>query len=626
MKKIILLLSILFFNVEFHSQNYVSSIENYSIYNSLKGKPLSDKFSNIESVKVIYSVHDQKLYFFNSELIRLHFNFVTDYLGYNKPLEVFNNENYSDTEKGRDFLLGNLNHIKGTDKWIFELAASDHMPVTLIEKYFKIIISKTYIGKYLKFYLNNREKLMQFDENKFKISCVKSDFIFNELKYQEVVSGSNIGILKFYKLSELDSIRPKANEIIVVDGTPETLPNVKGIIVSELQTPLSHLVILGKNRKIPIMAYTDILKDYRIKNLNSKKVELKIEVDTFFIKETSKKIGVAVEQKKKKLVVDNSIKKIVDLTTIPKNGVNFLGSKAQNMAYLKQISKQIPFKTPENAFGIPFYFYTSHVQKKSISSLISELLIYPNPDSTKWINNQLKKIRTQIKRETIDNELISQLNEKLGNSNFKNFRFRSSTNAEDIEGFNGAGLYESKTGIYGDSIKTFEKAIKQVWASVWNESSYYERVIFNIDQKNIAMGVLVHRAFPDELANGVVITKNLFRDNFSGITINVQKGENSVVKPEKNVICEQFTVYDFSLFDDVRKNYDVDYVSLSNLNENKPLLTNSEIDNLYNVSKKIERKMHIFWKKMTFHPVDIEFKIVGEKRELYIKQARAFND
>ena len=71
-----------------------------------------------------------------------------------------------------------------------------------------------------------------------------------------------------------------------------------------------------------------------------------------------------------------------------------------------------------------------------------------------------------------------------------------------------------KQELYGDSVKSFEKAIKQVWASVWNESSYWEREIFGLNQSNIAMGVLVHRSFPDELANGVVITKNLFRKDF----------------------------------------------------------------------------------------------------------------
>lgn len=283
------------------------------------------------------------------------------------------------------------------------------------------------------------------------------------------------------------------------------------------------------------------------------------------------------------------------------------------------------FKTPENAHAIPFYYYTKHIQKASISPLITALLNYPHKDSTVWVNHQLKKIRDAIKKETIDPELITKLNLAFKNATFKNFRFRSSTNVEDLDDFNGAGLYDSKTGILGDSIKTFEKAIKQVWASVWNEASYNERELFGIDQQNIAMGVLVHRSFPDELANGVVITKNIFRKNFSGITVNVQKGENSVVKPEKGEICEQFVAYHFNSGLD-ETDFDVDYTSNSNLNNNEPLLSRKEMSRLFRVSKTIEEKMYRYWRKNRYHPVDIEFKIVGENRDLYIKQVRPFNE
>ncbi|WP_395052795.1 PEP/pyruvate-binding domain-containing protein [Flavobacterium sp.] len=620
-----LLLIILHFNIVF-SQNYVEKIGSYEVYKSLKGKPLSDKFSNIESVKVVYDIAKDKLYFFNSEKIELHYLFVTEYLGYEIDLERFNIRNYSNKETDRDFLLGNLNHIKGSDKWIFELAASDHMPVNLTEKLFQLVQNNIFIGKSLVFYLNNREKIELYNQKKYSIKCVTSEYIFNELKYQEVVEGSTIGILKQYKLKDLDKIFPKENEIIILDGTPDVLPNVKGLIVNELQTPLSHLVILGKNRKIPIMAYTNVGKDSRIQNLINKKVALKIVADTFYIAETTKKIISKVILKKRKLVVDTSVKDLVTLSKIPKNGIKYIGSKAQNLAYLKAIAKDNSFKTPENAYAIPFYFYVNHTQKKSISSLISKLINYPHKDSIKWINNHLKKIRDVIKKEPINSVLIQKLNQKLGNqTEFKNFRFRSSTNAEDIDGFNGAGLYESKTGILNDSIKTFEKAIKQVWASVWNEASYWEREIFGIDQSQIAMGVLVHRSFPEEVANGVIITKNIFRDGFPGITINIQKGENSVVKPLNGDVCEQFTVYDFD-FTSLNSNLDVDYVSQSNLNDYKPLLTSDEINNLYNVSKLIERKMNKYWNKLNYKRADIEFKYIGEKRELYIKQVRIFND
>ncbi|OXA76191.1 Pyruvate phosphate dikinase, PEP/pyruvate binding domain [Flavobacterium aquidurense] len=630
MRKFVYTFIFLFIITSLSAQSYSASLSNYEAYKAFKGKPLSDKFSNIESVKIVYDLKNKKMYYFNSALISHHYDFATNYLGYDKEVEIFNQENYSDSEKDRTYLLGNLNHIKGTDKWIFELAASDRMSVPLIENFYNLILKSSFIGPNLKFYLNNPEKMQWYQENKFKIPCVKSDYIFNEITYQEIVSGSNVGILKPYKIKDLETIKPKTDEIIILDGTPDILPDVRGIIVNELQTPLSHLVLLGKNRKIPIMAYTTVFKDNTIKRLISKKVELKIEIDTFYIKETTKKINNKTISKKKQLLIDNSVTDLVDLNSIPKKGVNFIGSKAQNLAYLiaisKDITKDISFKTPENAHAIPFYFYTQHIQKQSISPLIKELLDYPYKDSTVWINHQLKKIRDAIKKEPINPDLIAKLNQAYKNAAFKNFRFRSSTNAEDLDDFNGAGLYDSKTGILGDSIKTFEKAIKQVWASVWNEGSYTERELFGIDQQSIAMGVLVHRSFPDELANGVIITQNIFRKNFPGITVNIQKGENSVVKPEKGEICEQFTAYYLTPEKTADEDFNVDYISNSNLNNNEPLLSNKEMISLNLVSQKIETQMNRYWKKNRLNPVDIEFKIVGKNRALYIKQARPFNE
>jgi pyruvate,water dikinase len=625
MRKFVYSFIFLFAITILNAQSYSASLSNYEAYKAFKGKPLSDKFSNIESVKIVYDLKSNKMYYFNSSLISHHYDFVTNYLNYDKDVEIFNKENYSATEKDRDYLLGNLNHIKGTEKWIFELAASDRMPVSTIEKFYNLILKSTFIGPALKFYLNNPEKMEWFQQNKFKIPCVKSDYIFNEISYQEVVPGNSVGILKQYKIKDLETTKPNADEIIILDGTPDILPDVKGIIVNELQTPLSHLVLLGKNRKIPIMAYTTVFKDNNIKKLISKKVALKIEIDTFYIKESSKKIAQKNVSKKKELIADNSVTDLVDLNTIPKKGVNFIGAKAQNMAYLIAIAKETAFKTPEDPHAIPFYFYTQHIQKKSISPLINELLANPHKDSTAWIKHQLKKIRDAIKKETINPELITKLNETFKNAAFKNFRFRSSTNAEDLDDFNGAGLYDSKTGILGDSTKTFEKAIKQVWASVWNEGSYNERELFGIDQHTIAMGVLVHRSFPDELANGVIITQNIFRKNFPGITVNIQKGENSVVKPEKGEVCEQFTAY-YLPSQTKEEEFNVDYTSNSNLNNNEPLLNRKEIIRLNLVSQKIETQMNRYWKKNSLNPVDIEFKIVGENRDLYIKQVRPFNE
>src|SRR6185295_8619755 len=79
-------------------------------------------------------------------------------------------------------------------------------------------------------------------------------------------------------------------------------------------------------------------------------------------------------------------------------------------------------------------------------------------------------------------------------------RFRSSTNSEDLNGFTGAGLYTSKTGDPQNPSKPVAKAIRNVWASLWNFRAFEERTYRGIPHTDVAMALLVHPSFPDEEA------------------------------------------------------------------------------------------------------------------------------
>ena len=91
-------------------------------------------------------------------------------------------------------------------------------------------------------------------------------------------------------------------------------------------------------------------------------------------------------------------------------------------------------------------------------------------------------------------------------------RFRSSSTVEDVEGFSGAGLYDSNTGFFDPAVagakptKTVEWALRKTWASYWSWEAFEERRMSGIEHLDGHMAVLVHPRFDDDLerANGVI--------------------------------------------------------------------------------------------------------------------------
>jgi hypothetical protein len=88
-------------------------------------------------------------------------------------------------------------------------------------------------------------------------------------------------------------------------------------------------------------------------------------------------------------------------------------------------------------------------------------------------------------------------------------RFRSSSNVEDAEGMNGAGLYTSNTGFLSPQAgePSVEDALRETWASYWGVEAFEERRLARVDHLSGSMGVLVHANFPDSLErnNGVAL-------------------------------------------------------------------------------------------------------------------------
>src|SRR5690606_35963678 len=186
---------------------------------------------------------------------------------------------------------------------------------------------------------------------------------------------------------------------------------------------------------------------------------------------------------KHELKYDKSVKNLLVLDEMNHRKTDVIGAKAANFGELAKVlnRKGSHAKVPESAFAIPFYYYVNHIKICGADTLIDKLIGTSSQDRIEQ-QKLLKEIRKRIKNSAVDPDLLIRIETMVvGLGEYRRMRFRSSTNAEDIDGFNGAGLYTSATGIVGDeSSKTVEKALQKVWASVWNDRAFFERDYFGM--------------------------------------------------------------------------------------------------------------------------------------------------
>ena len=183
-------------------------------------------------------------------------------------------------------------------------------------------------------------------------------------------------------------------------------------------------------------------------------------------------------------------------------------------------------------------------------------------------------------------------------------------------GFNGAGLYDSKTQHPEETEEDgISKSLKQVLASLWTFRAFTEREFHRIDHLMAAMGVLVYPNYSDELVNGVAVSFDPFYGRDGSYYVNSQVGEDLVTNPEAHSVPEQ-----------IRLDPGGGYTVLATSNQAPPgqlLMSGDQLDQLRDHLAVIHDHFERLYNPAAGEPfaMEIEFKITSENI-LAIKQAR----
>jgi hypothetical protein len=441
--------------------------------------------------------------------------------------------------------------------------------------------------------------------------------------------------LRKIDISEIGSTYIGRHDVVLVNGLPVDIPVIAGIITTVFQTPLSHINVLSHNRGTPNMALKTAWDDPEISKYLDKLVHLTVTNDTFSIKNASITEAQAFWEKREPkqtitLECNDTVSGLFDVKELSIQSTPLVGAKAANLAEIAKITldgDSMPI--PEGAFAIPFYYYRQHINQNGIDKFIEGML-----DDSLFSQNFLRRkklledLRDTIINAPLDSRFVQLVEEKIRSvSDFNSIRFRSSTNAEDIEGFNGAGLYESFSAYRGDTKKTVSAAIKKVFAGLWTLRGFEERDYFKIDHGCVAMGVLVHRAFPAEEVNGVAITQNIYNPFLGAYTINAQIKDISVVNPPAGFTADQLLFH--TGVTDPFADPVIEYITHSNVNEGMPVMSDDELVSLARWLNAIHNYYYFRYyrdKVLSVYQfaMDVEFKLDHPGRKLYIKQARPY--
>ncbi len=460
-----------------------------------------------------------KIYFVNSQRFRFHKDFLLATYLVPRGADIFKPIYIDQT---RRFIVGTVAWQKPVEKFTWELWEGDLASPELIKSANDTINAAFFAPVAFK-----PNSIRQEDASeKIGISRVLQSELNKNQAYLALNTGKAVG--RIHVIEKLDdTVEIGDNEILVLKELPISLPPVRGVIVAQPSSPLSHINILAKGWNIPNVYIKDADKLFK-------------EYDTFVYKLDAglsdyKLTRASIDEVRTDYAspgeqippVNLKEKRLSSLSLQRKKDSIAFGSKSANLG--EMLHARVPGFIIPDGFTVPFYWYDKFMKDNDLDDKIADLM-----NDVDFVHNprirrqKLEEFRAAIQAGTFDaplrDEIIRKWKTQLGG---RPVFIRSSSNSEDLPNFSGAGLYSSVANVR-QADKLIE-AVKKVWASLWRFEAYDARVRNYVSQTSVYMSALVQVGI-DMNKGGVMITKDPFDDeNKDAVYISAVCGHNSKV-------------------------------------------------------------------------------------------------
>ncbi len=598
--------------------------------------------AGVREVKFLVDIESGEVTFMNHNKHDFHYYFAKEALGYTGSLREFNAETYF--TDNRKYMAGTLiahDNFEGEgigdgEKGLYTLEFWPTDPV----KAQHVATAMNLVKDALPFASNDivyhpagetQRALYEQDKAAFDaagVDTISTQELFANQTFSALNPGVGFGRLRVIDGS--DTVPPTARDLVIFKNIPNDLSRVGGVITAEPQTPLSHVNLKAKQNDTPNAYVKDVLSDPEVQALVGKMVRFEVTGDGYQIREaTAQEVEdhfasirpTEVQTPARNLAVKN-ITKLADVGT---RDLTTFGAKAANLGELADI---LPPGMVPDGYAVPFSMYDDFMKANGLydeaQAMMQDATFQSDPVQRE---KMLKAFRKKIEKAPVPDALAQKFaavhaDLKATYGDEQPFRCRSSTNNEDLEGFNGAGLYESKT--HRPDEGDLENTIKEVWAGLWTFRAFEEREFWRIDHMTAAMGVAIHPNFDLERSNGVAVTKNIYDPNWEGFYVNVQVGEDLVTNPEGGAVPEEFLISAIG----PNREWETQFIRRSNLTENgETVMSDEHMTQLREAMRKIQSHFKQVYRQQgnDSFAMDIEFKVDAQGK-LVIKQARPWVD
>lgn len=468
-----------------------------------------------------------RVYYINSRTFQFHKDFVNaTYLSLERG-RVFYDNNF--LKPDRRFILGTIAYHTDVDKFAFEFWEGDQITTDLLAECYRALKQSFYSQLFFKPTSASHEEIadrLNADPSTSKqMPILAASEPGDKRGYQALNPGSAIGQLRIIDYLTPDIVIDR-NQIVIFKEVPVHLTPLSGIITTLRASPLSHVNMLAKSWAIPNATIKD--SDKLFKQLEGRYVRLEVREDGYSLAPAdASEVALRNREwvKRGDLITpraDLVYQQLADLNLQRGRDAIRFGAKSANLGEI--IHARLPRIVVPRGFTIPFHFYQEFIQRnhleERIAAAVEEDRFVHDP---RYRKTRLEEIRGWIQRGEHDPAFEKQILSKVHREYAGLGLFaRSSTNAEDLPNFSGAGLYSTVPNVRSD--KDLMEAIKTVWASVWNYEAYEARESFGMNHFGVYPAVLIQEGIDAESA-GVAITTDPFnRADPGAVYVNAKRG------------------------------------------------------------------------------------------------------